>query len=215
MRSPLTPGADRDDGQALPLLILVFAAAALAVHVVVVLGTASIERTRARTAADAAALTAALDGPEAARAVAAAGGAEIGSVTSAGDERTVVVELGDATASATARRIEPVVVGTGRRVGLAPAMLAALARADELLGVQVPITSGLRTRAQQQALWDRRHTNPYPVARPGSSRHETGLAVDVPSSFVPRLLAVAADAGLCRPLPRTDPIHFEVCGGRG
>jgi hypothetical protein len=75
----------------------------------------------------------------------------------------------------------------------------------------VPVASGLRTRAQQQALWDRRHTNPYPVARPGTSRHERGQAVDVPRSFVPRLMAVAGAAGLCQPMPQTDPVHFEVC----
>jgi LAS superfamily LD-carboxypeptidase LdcB len=91
-------------------------------------------------------------------------------------------------------------------------MLAALARADGLLGHPVPVVSGLRTRAQQQALWDRRHTNPYPVARPGTSDHERGLAVDVSRSSVAELAAVAPAAGLCQPLPETDPVHFVVCG---
>lgn len=31
----------------------------------------------------------------------------------------------------------------------------------------------------QQALWDARATNPFPVARPGSSIHEQGNAADV------------------------------------
>jgi hypothetical protein len=61
-------------------------------------------------------------------------------------------------------------------------------------------------------LWDRRHTNPYPVARPGTSDHERGLAVDVGRSAVAELAAVAARAGLCQPLPATDPVHFVVCG---
>ncbi len=99
--------------------------------------------------------------------------------------------------------------------GLAPAMLAALARADGLIGRPVPVVSGLRTRAEQQALWDRRHTNPYPVARPGTSDHERGLAFDVARADVPSLLAVAAAAGLCQPLPDSDPVHFVVCSGRG
>jgi LAS superfamily LD-carboxypeptidase LdcB len=94
-------------------------------------------------------------------------------------------------------------------------MLAALARADGLMGRPVPVVSGLRTRAEQQALWDRRHTNPYPVARPGTSDHERGLAVDVARADVPSLLAVAAAAGLCQPLPDSDPVHFVVCSGRG
>jgi hypothetical protein len=94
---------------------------------------------------------------------------------------------------------------------LSAPLLAAVERADRLLGTPVPIASGLRTRAQQQSLWDRRHSNPYPVARPGTSNHERGQAVDVPRWFVPRLLAVAGAAGLCQPMPRTDPVHFEVC----
>jgi LAS superfamily LD-carboxypeptidase LdcB len=94
---------------------------------------------------------------------------------------------------------------------LAPATLAALARADGLLGHPVHVVSGLRTRAEQEALWERRHTNPYPVARPGTSDHERGLAIDVSRSAVSELVAVAGSAGLCRPLPETDPVHFVVC----
>ncbi len=95
--------------------------------------------------------------------------------------------------------------------GLAAGIRAALARAAQLLGQPVPVTSGFRTRAQQAALWNQRANNPYPVAPPGSSMHERGLAIDVPASFVPRLLAVAARAGLCQPYPRTDMVHFELC----
>ena len=61
------------------------------------------------------------------------------------------------------------------------------------------------------ALWAARAGNPYPVARPGTSAHERGRAVDVPRSFADRLAAVGPAAGLCRPLPRTDPVHFEPC----
>jgi hypothetical protein len=90
-------------------------------------------------------------------------------------------------------------------------MAAAIARAGALLGEPVPITSGWRSRAQQAALWARRATNPYPVARPGTSMHERGLAIDVPRSFVAALRSVAAAAGLCQPLPVSDPVHFELC----
>lgn len=41
------------------------------------------------------------------------------------------------------------------------------------------ITSGLRTRAEQLRLWNNRANNPFPVARPGTSRHETGRALDI------------------------------------
>jgi hypothetical protein len=90
-------------------------------------------------------------------------------------------------------------------------MRAALARAEQLLGQPVPVTSGFRSREKQAALYADRATNPYPVAAPGTSMHERGLAVDVPADFVPRLLAVAPKAGLCHPYPVDDPIHFEVC----
>jgi hypothetical protein len=53
--------------------------------------------------------------------------------------------------------------------------------------------------------------NPYPVAPPGRSAHERGAAVDVAAGFTERLAAVAARVGLCRPYPKTDPIHWELC----
>ena len=41
------------------------------------------------------------------------------------------------------------------------------------------ITSGMRTVAEQQVLWDNRHTNPFPVAPPGTSNHQHGNSADV------------------------------------
>ena len=90
-------------------------------------------------------------------------------------------------------------------------MRAALARAEQLLGRPVPITSGYRSTEAQAQLYANRAANPYPVAPPGSSMHERGLAIDVPADFVPQLLTVAPRAGLCQPYPADDPIHFEVC----
>jgi hypothetical protein len=183
------------------------------------MGRALTDRTQARTAADAAALAGAAEGEETARAVAGANDAELVAYERNGDEVVVKIEVDGVSAFGRARRLQATVpatgthrAGSGDRAGLSPAMLAALARADELLGRPVPIASGFRSRAQQEALWARRAQNPYPVARPGSSLHERGLAVDVPRSFVSELLSVAADAGLCQPLPRTDPVHFVVCG---
>ena len=179
------------------------------------------DRARARTAADAAALAGAADGEAAARQVAEANGADLLEIERTGDEVVVRVRVGDLDAYARARATRrPGGGGTGgtaadsggRRAGLAPAMLAALARADGLLGDPVTVVSGLRTRSQQEALWERRATNPYPVARPGTSDHERGLAIDVPRSEVEEVRRVAPAAGLCQPLPATDPVHFIVCG---
>jgi LAS superfamily LD-carboxypeptidase LdcB len=44
---------------------------------------------------------------------------------------------------------------------------------------QFHVTSGLRTIDEQQRLWDNRANNPFPVARPGGSRHQSGRATDV------------------------------------
>jgi D-alanyl-D-alanine dipeptidase len=78
-------------------------------------------------------------------------------------------------------------------------------------GQRLRIGSSFRTREQQQALWDRRANNPYPVAPPGSSRHEHGLAVDIMNyQAAERYLN---QQGLYRPDPRGDRIHFEPGGG--
>jgi len=224
----------RDDerGQATPLVTAVLGLAILATLAFVPLGRALTDRTEARTAADAAALAGAAEGERAARTLAEVNGGRLVAFTREGHEVEVQVVVGDVTAWARAegRAVGPpggvapsggrgpggagtgAGGGVGERAGLAPAMLAALARADALLGHPVPVASGLRTRAEQEALWERRATNPYPVARPGTSDHETGLAVDVPRGVVPEVLRVAAGAGLCQPLPASDPVHFVVCG---
>jgi N-acetylmuramoyl-L-alanine amidase len=41
------------------------------------------------------------------------------------------------------------------------------------------ITSGRRTHAEQLRLWNNRTNNPFPVAPPGTSRHEIGRALDI------------------------------------
>lgn len=207
----------RDAGQATPLLVVLIALMAVAGVALAELGGAAVAATRAQTAADAAALAGAAEGEAAARAVAAANGGELVAHRRDGAVVAVEVRLGGARATARAEVVGGGAtggdgpVGGGDRAGLAPAMVAALARADTLLGRPVPVVSGLRTRAEQEALWANRHRNPYPVARPGTSAHERGTAVDVARGVVAALLAVAPAAGLCQPLPRTDPVHFVTC----
>ena len=60
-----------------------------------------------------------------------------------------------------------------------PELLRRLEALAARRGETFHITSGLRTHAEQQRLWDNRGSNPYPVARPGTSRHESGRAADV------------------------------------
>ena len=210
-----------DAGQATPLVAAMVAIVLAAMVALVPAARALADRAHARTAADAAALAGAVEGEGAARALAEVNGGELLSFRVQQGEAVVRVRVGSADAYARARAAgggaahgRGGVVGPGGdRAGLAPAMLGALARADGLLGRAVPVASGLRTRAEQEALWARRHANPYPVARPGTSDHERGLAIDVPRAEVPAVLAVAGAAGLCQPLPDTDPVHFVVCPG--
>src|SRR5262245_10013721 len=193
-------------GQALPLVVLLVALAGAACLVVGSVGGRAAAAARARSAADAAALAGAAEGPDAAREVARLNGSGATVVSGGVGDVTVRVPVGSATASA--RAVGPVSAG-GR--GLVPELVAAIARAEAMLGRPLPIVSGFRTYVQQAALWARRATNPYPVARPGTSAHERGRAVDVAHWILPALVPVAVAAGLCRPLPTTDPVHFEPC----
>ena len=72
-------------------------------------------------------------------------------------------------------------------------------------GKDLPITSGFRTTAQQAELASK--PNKYPVARPGTSLHESGDAVDigkdVPDDFLKQF-------GLHRPLGAKDPVHVTL-----
>lgn len=202
-------------GSILPFIALAMVLAGVSMVLLARVGGAATARAGARNAADAAALAGAAEGRTAAVALAEANGAELLSYSDEGLDTLVRVRLGPAEASGRARRSgdrnDGTGTGTGSTTGLAPAMRAALARAEQLLGQPVPITSGFRSTEQQAALYANRANNPYPVAAPGTSMHERGLAIDVPADFVARLLSVAAKAGLCHPFPVDDPIHFEVC----
>src|SRR4051794_19925612 len=204
----------RDErGSILPFVALAMVLAGVSIVLLARVGGAATARAGARNAADAAALAGAAEGRAAAVALAEANGAELLSYQDIGMDTLVRVRLGPAEATGRARRSGDRGGGTatGSAKGLAPAMRAALARAEQLLGRPVPITSGFRSTEEQAALYANRAANPYPVAAPGSSMHEKGLAIDVPADFVPTLLAVASKAGLCHPYPADDPIHFEVC----
>jgi hypothetical protein len=206
-------GDARERGSVLPLVALLVVAAGGLCLVLGRLGGEAVAAGRARTAADAAALAGAADGEAAARAVARANGAELLRGRQEGTAFVAEVRLAGETATARAEGTGPGGSGGGGagRGGLVPELVAALRRAEALLGMPVPITSGYRSAAEQRALWAARATNPYPVARPGTSAHERGLAVDVPRPFADRLAAVGPAVGLCRPVARTDPVHFELC----
>ena len=176
-------------GQILPLVALLIAAAACALLAIGALGRQVADRAAATTAADTAALAAVSSGASAADAVASANGAVMTDVERLpdGDVR-VRVERDGIGASARARAIRT--TQTGRHAPLAPALRAAVRRAEGMLGRPVPI----------------------------DEVHAGGAAFDVPASFVETLRAVAADAGLCVATSSEDPEdpehggHVEICG---
>lgn len=80
-------------------------------------------------------------------------------------------------------------------------------------GFSARVTSGYRTKAQQTKLYNRwlKGLQQYPVAVPGTSDHEKGLALDVVSTDTPKLVALLASVGLSWAGP-TDPVHFYLPG---
>lgn len=188
-------------GQVLPLTAVMIVLAGVVCLAAGKLGGAAVARAQATTAADAAALAGAAAGQAAAREAAGANGGRLTAFDQLGPDARVEVELGQASATARARRTGggggP--AGGPGQAGVAPAMRAALARAAQLVGRTVPLSGA-----------------PPGTALPGdaAARHGRGLAIDVAPSFVATLSLVAAGAGLCQPYPESHPVHFELCGHR-
>lgn len=102
----------------------------------------------------------------------------------------------------------------GVNVELVRRMEAALADAAAH-GIQAHVSSARRTHRQQVALYRRylAGLNPYPVAPPGHSNHERGLAIDVwagSTAATTAFAGIAARHGLHRPLGMRDEVHFEM-----
>lgn len=85
----------------------------------------------------------------------------------------------------------------------------ALQKAIQDRGQTMQVNSAYGTIAQQMLLYNDRFNNPNPVAPPGASNHQTGLAIDIED-------ATGWEVYLMRygwnPLPG-DPPHFDYQGG--
>lgn len=86
--------------------------------------------------------------------------------------------------------------------------LPAVARS---LGFQARVTSGYRSPAKQAWLYKRwlQGLQPYPVAPPGTSDHEKGLALDVVSTNPAALVSLLSSVGLYW-AGEADPVHFSM-----
>lgn len=78
--------------------------------------------------------------------------------------------------------------------------------------VPVTVTSGKRTREQQQALYEaaQRGESKYPAARPGHSAHEVGLAWDSTTDDAHLAEWVSIRRLVGWHVPDDDLIHAEV-----
>jgi hypothetical protein len=98
-----------------------------------------------------------------------------------------------------------------------------MAAALSARGIEIKVTSGKRSTERQAALYANRANNPLPVARPGTSKHEQGLAVDVvpTGARASSVWAAIGEEGEREGLrwggrfSKRDPPHFELLGGGG
>ncbi len=104
----------------------------------------------------------------------------------------------------------PITRGANEPVKLNTDLQDRISQADaayrQQYGKPLPITSTVRSTQKQAELYANRANSPYPVARPGTSLHETGNAVDIDSSVPEEFLN---QFGLHRPV-KNDPVHVEL-----
>ena len=88
---------------------------------------------------------------------------------------------------------------------------------NSMTGSKIAINSAKRDSEDQQRLWDesvkagRTGISPtgMPIGRPGMSKHERGLAVDIQNYKDPAAVAAMNKQGLFQTVPK-DPVHFEA-----
>lgn len=88
-------------------------------------------------------------------------------------------------------------------------------RAVQAAGGSIAVTSGYRSTEHQAELYAARGSNPYPVAVPGTSKHERGEAVDMvisPRSWQNALGGYweALGGRWGGRFRQSDPVHFET-----
>lgn len=104
---------------------------------------------------------------------------------------------------------------TGDVQGLNPDLLSKLAQVGQRLGKKLSISSGFRSRQEQEVLYQKYLNGTGNLAaKPGTSNHESGNAADVQVdgqdlASNPQAKAAALEVGLHFPVPG-EPWHVEV-----
>jgi len=84
-------------------------------------------------------------------------------------------------------------------------------------GNKITVNSAKRDSADQQRLWDEskqagregKTESGMPIAKPGTSKHEQGLAIDIQNYNDPAAVSAMNRQGLKQTVPN-DPVHFEI-----
>jgi hypothetical protein len=114
--------------------------------------------------------------------------------------------------------LTPPTLETYRNVTLQPAALAAFKEAESRAGRTIEVVQSFRSCSQQALACQRICGNvdgcPGTCAKPGTSYHQFGKAVDLTAAELkrPQVMAAMAKAGWCQPLRATDPGHFSFDG---
>jgi len=109
----------------------------------------------------------------------------------------------------------------GWNSGLSREFASALVAAQKAYGKPIHFTSLYRSYEKQKKLWDDsfaagtpgRGPTGLPIAKPGSSAHEKGIAADISRNQAndPDLIAALKSQGITKNVPN-DPVHFELTG---
>jgi hypothetical protein len=102
------------------------------------------------------------------------------------------------------------------------ALLSAGQQYFEQTGQKLKMNSGFRSPEDQLRLYNEtkdakrpgKGPTGMPVAQPGSSPHETGMAVDIQNYTDPKAVAALNSAGLRQTVPK-DPVHFQLQAADG
>lgn len=132
-------------------------------------------------------------------------------LTGAFSDRSLLAHPADACSS-------PPRMQTYHGVTLQPEALVAYRQAERLAGRSIPVVESYRS-CQKQAMacvdiCGRAYGCPGRCAKPGTSYHQLGAAIDIPQSALdtPAIVSALRRTGWCQALPDSDPGHFSFDG---
>jgi hypothetical protein len=103
-------------------------------------------------------------------------------------------------------------------VTLQPNAMQAFVKAERIAGRQIPVVESYRSCTRQalacQTICGNSDGCPGRCARPGTSYHQLGAAIDISAASLAsnRIVSALESAGWCQSLPDSDPGHFSFDG---